>query len=789
MEEFDIQRSVLFSDEENSEEIGDVEAKLKEEIRDGKFSVNELLPPPNPLLPKTLMPSEPAFQAQKIPFIALEPFYGDEEQAEQGLSADRTAFPAPYPPETSLRSLFESQSIVYLRSKSIYDDSVDAGYFNANLCDIKCLILKKRSLETKGQRLYQNELLQAELPMYYQPADSTDNTLVFESRFECGNLAMAAKIGENEYNLLMSNDINSKGHTQWFFFRVENTKANMRVKFNIVNFAKADSLFNDGMRVLVYSCKYYERYEKGWTRGGEDIQYYPNGILKDPKKTKTYYNLSFTYQFKYTGDSVFFAYSLPYTYTQLQQMLDNYERDPARNKYFARKTLCRTIGGNNCDYLTITNKGTLEEIRNKRGVVLSARVHPGETVGSWMMHGVLDFLTSDDPEASALRDRYVFKVVPMLNPDGVINGNYRCGLVGADLNRRWKNPISVLHPTIFSLKRLIKSMAGNYDIELICDLHGHSRKKNVFIYGCNVPDSPQACKIFPFILSKLSPIFSYQYSRFGVQKSKESTMRVTMFKDLKIPQIYTMESSFCGADFGQYMGMHFTGQILAGIGRDLCRTLIVFGQNQPIIQSPVSKGKRQPMPLAKSRIKKGKLPEKTPKKAENKAMIEPFKLFGVDYDEILNEMMQKEDILHNGEDGEDSSGSDSDPSEDNLEIEELRNLVPLSYSAPTKKKEKNKKKINQPKTFTRRIPKQKCKKCGEEMQPGHQCKVQDAPPPPKKAPIGLRTYYNLAGKRVHDQATQTPLSLYPKAAKGITDEEPNRSTSPHALNASMENNL
>jgi len=53
-----------------------------------------------------------------------------------------------------------------------------------------------------------------------------------------------------------------------------------------------------------------------------------------------------------------------------------------------------------------------------------------------MMHGVLDFLTSDDPEASALRDRYVFKVVPMLNPDGVINGNYRCGLVGADLNRR-----------------------------------------------------------------------------------------------------------------------------------------------------------------------------------------------------------------------------------------------------------------------------------------------------------------------------------------------------------------
>jgi murein tripeptide amidase MpaA len=28
----------------------------------------------------------------------------------------------------------------------------------------------------------------------------------------------------------------------------------------------------------------------------------------------------------------------------------------------------------------------------------------------------------------------------MLNPDGVINGNYRCSLAGADLNRRWKTP-------------------------------------------------------------------------------------------------------------------------------------------------------------------------------------------------------------------------------------------------------------------------------------------------------------------------------------------------------------
>jgi hypothetical protein len=44
----------------------------------------------------------------------------------------------------------------------------------------------------------------------------------------------------------------------------------------------------------------------------------------------------------------------------------------------------------------------------------------------------------------------------MLNPDGVINGNYRCSLAGCDLNRRWKYPSAIIHPTIYSAKKLIK---------------------------------------------------------------------------------------------------------------------------------------------------------------------------------------------------------------------------------------------------------------------------------------------------------------------------------------------
>jgi cytosolic carboxypeptidase protein 2/3 len=93
--------------------------------------------------------------------------------------------------------------------------------------------------------------------------------------------------------------------------------------------------------------------------------------------------------------------------------------------------LTRTLAGNRCDYLTITSKETTRHSTiQKKGIFISARVHPGESNSSWVMKGIIDLLTSQTQEAKVLRDHFVFKIVPMLNPDGVINGNYRCSLVG-----------------------------------------------------------------------------------------------------------------------------------------------------------------------------------------------------------------------------------------------------------------------------------------------------------------------------------------------------------------------
>ena len=61
---------------------------------------------------------------------------------------------------------------------------------------------------------------------------------------------------------------------------------------------------------------------------------------------------------------------------------------------------------------------------NRPLIFLSARVHPGETNASWVMKGTLEFLMGSSPLAGSLRESYIFKIVPMLNPDGVVNGKW-----------------------------------------------------------------------------------------------------------------------------------------------------------------------------------------------------------------------------------------------------------------------------------------------------------------------------------------------------------------------------
>ena len=95
--------------------------------------------------------------------------------------------------------------------------------------------------------------------------------------------------------------------------------------------------------------------------------------------------------------------------------------------------------------------------QNKKTIVINGRVHPGETTASWVLHGFMRFLLSKAPIARQLRKRAIFKIVPILNVDGVIAGNDRTSLAGLDINRMFGDSANKrLNPEAVLLKDFAK---------------------------------------------------------------------------------------------------------------------------------------------------------------------------------------------------------------------------------------------------------------------------------------------------------------------------------------------
>ncbi|XP_013406856.1 cytosolic carboxypeptidase 2 isoform X3 [Lingula anatina] len=421
----------------------------------------------------------------------------------------------------------------------------------------------------------------------HKPQSPDDTTLVFESRFESGNLFKVYKVGDYEYELWLRNDLYTNKHTQWFYFRLSNTRPNVKYRFTIVNFMKPDSLYNNGMKPCMYSDKNAANNKIGWVRAGSEIKYYRNNLKYNFGKggERNYYSLTWTWQAQYKDDTCYFAHCYPYTYSDLQEYLMNIANDPIKSRICKQRVLCRTLAGNLVYVLTITSpvsatQGHDSKARKlKKAVVLTSRVHPGETNASWMMKGFLDFLTGTSPDAKLLRDTFIFKVVPMLNPDGVIVGNYRCSLSGRDLNRNYKTILKDSFPSIWHTKAMIRKLKDEHEIVTYCDLHGHSRKMNVFIYGCENkynPDKRFRERVFPVMLSKnASDKFSYEYCKFKVQKSKEGTGRIVIW-NMGIMNSYTMEATFAGSTLGKMKGYHFSTADFEAMGYHFCDTLLDY---------------------------------------------------------------------------------------------------------------------------------------------------------------------------------------------------------------------
>ena len=537
-----------------------------------------------------------------------------------------------------------------------------------------------------------------------------EDVITFESNFECGNLQLVYLTELNKYQLFLHNDTNTMGYSQWFFFRLTNGKKNQKINLNIMNFQRKTTKYKNGLKIWYYSTKKYKEKNIAWHHTTEKVDYYPNGLYRYIKgKRQYYYTLSFDYTIEYEDDEIYFANCIPFTYTDTNNDLNEYiKQENDKYYYFERKKLCSTILGNEVYYFNINNNIDLlnfeEKNNKKKGIVLFARQHPGETVGSWVIKGAIELLMGDSPEAKYLRDNFIIKVIPMINVDGVICGNSRTSLAGCDLNRRWINPNEYLHPEIYYLKELIDKFSKRIKIEYIIDFHGHFGTFNSFFYANNNKENIEMCRKFPFICGKISKIIQFYKSRFKMQKYKRGTGRINLYNELDIENIVTLETSYFGCIEGNYMNEYFNTEKLKEIGKDICNGIMLSHYNiynygkQNINISNIDINLK--CKIVNKIVKINKEFEEYIEGLKNKGIINNDNKNCIDNNSIIKdnlEDIEENNEINGNEEENDESESESEPSRDNLEEEQIQILLP--FFKKKKNLKKSKKNLNNFKNY------------------------------------------------------------------------------------------
>eukprot|EP00826_Nyctotherus_ovalis_P006528 TRINITY_DN11560_c0_g1_i1.p1 TRINITY_DN11560_c0_g1~~TRINITY_DN11560_c0_g1_i1.p1 ORF type:complete len:426 (-),score=99.81 TRINITY_DN11560_c0_g1_i1:404-1681(-) len=123
------------------------------------------------------------------------------------------------------------------------------------------------------------------------------------------------------------------------------------------------------------------------------------------------------------------------------------------------------------------------------------------------------------------------------------------------------SPLSRRHPTVFAVKRRMQELKSQgSEILVYCDLHGHSKLLNSFMYACHKVACGSFCswtkvRLLPRMLASKCYLFDYHQCSFRVEPDKVNTARVIVWKEFKVTNSFTLESSMFAYTLGEEIAM------------------------------------------------------------------------------------------------------------------------------------------------------------------------------------------------------------------------------------------
>lgn len=104
---------------------------------------------------------------------------------------------------------------------------------------------------------------------------------------------------------------------------------------------------------------------------------------------------------------------------------------------------------------------------------------------------------------------------------------------------------------------------------MFLDLHSHSRKLGTFFYGNTLTSNTAATRIFPLMVCKQDQRYTFKNCRFTGGSNRAA--RYALFEALRVPLIYTVESSFYGYQTGDFRIAQYLPQDFKEMGASLMK--------------------------------------------------------------------------------------------------------------------------------------------------------------------------------------------------------------------------
>jgi hypothetical protein len=259
---------------------------------------------------------------------------------------------------------------------------------------------------------------------------STDRSLVLSSNFESGNCVNPVEIAPDHWQFKLHGDII---YEPWYFFELKDFSGrDHEVKIDIIDIPT--QVINQADRPV------FQVNGGAWQRLSLDrvstVNTEKKSVFEEPlvwfwereeeppvdrrrEFSTSELNLCI---FVPANSTVRVACTYPFIYEQLVDWINNLNGFSGESKKLLKIEI---IGKSeeSRDIFMINLTDPVIAKKQKQVILITARMHPStEASGSYSAQAIVDFLLSDSTRAKKIMNEYDVYVIPLVNPDGVVEG-------------------------------------------------------------------------------------------------------------------------------------------------------------------------------------------------------------------------------------------------------------------------------------------------------------------------------------------------------------------------------